>query len=232
MKMARSVPLDMVTIRRIILGNLESYPDSDAWRFYSLSDDASSITIESMTADEQVSFMGVKIGDVNLDFDPSRSAARSSEVLGLRTADKQMSVGQSYRVDLHASDLSGIEGYQFTLEFAPNLLQVEEVQTGELVNMTADNFGVARMNEGLITTSWHRDGAELDDVLGRAEEDPILFTVVVTALDNVPLERCDEHQRAGDLRRGLRRGAAHLRHCLGVCSIGSGCKLCLVSKPT
>nr|MBX2814634.1 T9SS type A sorting domain-containing protein [Saprospiraceae bacterium] len=43
------------------------------------------------------------------------------------------------------------------------------------------------MSEGILTTSWHRDGSAQSDVLSSLESNPVLFTVVVTSMDDVHL---------------------------------------------
>ena len=184
----RISPADMVSLRKLILGVVDEYPASDSWRFFSMDEDERSVKLEDMQNTEAVDFMALKIGDLNLDYNPSRSAARSAEVMPIVTSSRQLAAGSSYRIDLRASDLADVEGYQFTLEFAQELVQIDDVVTGEIPGMSEDNFGMTRSDQGYLTTSWNRDDLADDETVAEMlQSDAVLFTVIITALDDVHL---------------------------------------------
>ena len=184
----RISPADMVSLRKLILGIVDEYPDSDSWRFYGMTQDERTVKLENMQEAEAVDFMALKIGDLNLDYDPARSAARSAEVMPITTMSRQLTAGNSYRIDLRASDLADVEGYQFTLEFNSALVQIDGVEPGEVPGMSEDNFGMTKSGQGYLTTSWHRDDLADDEAVAELlTGDAVLFSVVITALDNVHL---------------------------------------------
>jgi len=116
----------------------------------------------------------VKIGDVNMDNDPSRSAGRSGKSLVFKVEDTEMIAGNQYKVDFKAGNFTDISGYQFTLNFNQQIANVVSVEGGAL-DLDDSNFGLNRIEEGFLTTSWNAsEGITMP-------EDEVLFTVVFEA---------------------------------------------------
>ena len=96
--------LDLVTMRKLILGVIEEYPVSDSWRFYEKESHLSAYQVDRLSTSMELDWVGVKIGDVNLDHDPSRTIPRSSESLVLEVPDVLMEAGNTYRVSFTAAN--------------------------------------------------------------------------------------------------------------------------------
>jgi hypothetical protein len=147
-------PLDLLEIRKLILGKTDKFSSVDSWRFFNQIDNKESYTIDGINGQMVLNWTGVKIGDVNNSNDPSRSASRSGKSLVFDVSDAQVIAGNQYKVDFKANNFSDITGYQFTLNFDNNAINVLNVESGAL-EVTADNFGLNRIDEGMMTTSWN-----------------------------------------------------------------------------
>src|SRR5699024_6064516 len=129
--------------------------------------------------DMNVDWVGVKIGDVNLDGTPSRSNSRAvTGELTLNVADKQLKAGETYRVAVTSENFADVMGMQYTLSYLPNQVEVASIEAGAL-NITENNY--YRFAPGVITSSWSEaDGQSLSS-------DVVLFTIVLKAKSSVQL---------------------------------------------
>ena len=173
--------LDLLDIRRLILGKTERFPNSTSWTFVNNVDGKESYTINGMNANMDIDFIGVKKGDVNVSNDPSRNAGRVAKHLVLQAQDLQMTSGNQYKVDITAANFRGIEGYQFTLNFDPTAIQLADVEFAQSLDLNEENFSFRAIDEGLVTTSWHSaEAIELGS-------DEVLFSLVFTANSDAQL---------------------------------------------
>jgi hypothetical protein len=137
--------------------------------------------IDAMEAPMQINWMGVKIGDVNLDSDPKRSAGRSSNHLIFNVADEKMAAGSQKVIEITAGSFKDITGYQYTLNLDPSVLQVVSIIPGEALNLTDEHFALNRSDDGIITSSWNASDAV------SLEEGQVLFSLVVKTLRDAQL---------------------------------------------
>ena len=66
---------------------------------------------------------------------------------------------------LTANDLQILQGFQFSLQFDPSVLEFQSFQAGLL---SEDNIGLKQTKEGLIHISWH-------DLTRPVDQDPVLM---------------------------------------------------------
>jgi hypothetical protein len=186
---------DLLQLRKLILGLYENnaLPNNDSWRFVAsealLSDEAQpwpfdevgnvdNLETDMMTAD----FMGVKVGDVNGTVQASglqTAQVRQANTLTLEVNEGTYQAGEAVQLSFTSSDFRDVYGYQFTLEFDKGLA-FTGVESGSL-KLSEGNFGLNRIDEGLITTSF-------DDVKGsRVLADEVLFTVTFVAKETVSI---------------------------------------------
>ena len=159
--------LDLLDLRKLILAKIDELPNSDSWRFVNNLNGQSSYTIENINQLMAIDFTGIKVGDVNIDNDPSRSA-RSKHSLTLNVDDLTMTSGNRYEVAVKAENFNDIEGYQFTINFDASSLELADITYTGALDLTAENFSLQRVNEGVITTSYSSADAKAlssDDVL-------------------------------------------------------------------
>ncbi|MBK7341936.1 MAG: T9SS type A sorting domain-containing protein [Saprospiraceae bacterium] len=57
-------------------------------------------------------------------------------------------------MDVKAGDFAEIQGYQYTMEFDPTMMEIVQVET-VWTDLSGSNFGQARVHEGILTTSWN-----------------------------------------------------------------------------
>ncbi len=126
-------------------------------------------------------FIGVRMGDLNGDAPLNIHGGGSSEErngtsLKLRVQDRSVSNGETVSVAFKAKDFVQQNGYQFTFEFDPNALELQEVQAGAVPGLDADaNFGTTLLSDGLLSTAW----VNIDPVT--IADDETLFTLVFKA---------------------------------------------------
>jgi hypothetical protein len=163
--------LDMVEIRKVILQLQTEFTDNTSWRFVDKdfvfpdpTDPFTSgfpevISYNNLSQDELFAdFYAVKIGDVNGSASThANSNASNRNFVGafvLNTKDQAVKAGDRVSVSLSAADLD-VLGYQFTLNFDKDALELLNVVEGEA---TEENIGLSLLEEGAITTSWNAEG--------------------------------------------------------------------------
>jgi hypothetical protein len=182
---------DVVELRKLILHIVDELPDNTSWRFvdedYVFPDPMNPfapafpevVDYNDLAQDELLTdFIGVKIGDVDgnalaNEFMSGDDRTASSEAY-FDAEDVDMLAGETVSVTLRAGDFDKLHGYQFTLEFDNEALELVDVNGNELAGISEANFGMRFLEEGAITTSWHQPQAEL-------KEGSELFTVFFTA---------------------------------------------------
>ena len=178
--------IDLVALRKVILFIDDEFPDNTSWRFVDAefvfpdpSDPFATsfpevYTINGLTEDEVADFVGIKIGDINCSAAPndivgSGNDRNANGEMVFTTADQQLKAGETYRIDFNAEDFNEVHGFQFTLSFDANAIEFKQIEAGELSNISEANFGLHKLNEGIITASWNalqnaqsvEDGSEL-----------------------------------------------------------------------
>lgn len=172
---------DLLTLRKMILGLTDEFPNNTSWRFMDASHDffddkdpwteelPEDYPIYNLATDMAADFVGVKTGDVNGSVQlngQGRSEIRSTEEPLVFSYDEQMlRDGGVYRIPVYIDDIDRILAYQFTLQVDPRLASVLEIvplQEG----FSLDHFGMRYSGEGLITSSWNPgEGVVVDAAL-------------------------------------------------------------------
>ncbi|NRB50110.1 MAG: T9SS type A sorting domain-containing protein [Saprospiraceae bacterium] len=180
--------VDVITIRRLILGMEDNFPENTSWRFFEETQEFSDPTdpwsaflrevasINDVEENMQVNFKGIKIGDVNESAQPNSLFSideRTQGAFALTVEDMQLQAGQTYRVDFKGKGMTEIAGYQGTLSFA-QAIELVDINYGVLKQ---GHFGTRHLSDGLLPTSWNGDASDQD----------VLFTLVLRAKSNVQL---------------------------------------------
>ena len=177
---------DMVELRKLILQVSTEFSNNTSWRFvasdYVFPEPANPwaeafpevINFNDLSADQLATdFVAIKIGDLN------NSAAANNYVnvdertngqLAFNVADEALKAGETYTVSFNA-DLNNVEGYQFTLNFDQNAIQLNDIVEGVA---KGENFGTALVGEGAITASW-------DGVAAKGNVFGLTFTALADA---------------------------------------------------
>ncbi|MCB0520564.1 MAG: T9SS type A sorting domain-containing protein [Lewinellaceae bacterium] len=159
---------DLVEIRKLILMINPAFPNNTSWRFVAkdyvfpnpanpfLQNFPEAINVNDIPADVlDAGFVAVKIGDVNGSATPHFAAGNKDRTtigsLVFTTDDVEMEAGESRTIAFNCPDFE-VEGFQFTLNFDKNALELTEVGPA-LAGQ--ENFGLALLNQGAITASWN-----------------------------------------------------------------------------
>ena len=188
--------LDMIALRRVILLIDEQFTNNTSWRFvereYTFADPTNPFAstfpemsnFNGITQSQIADFMAVKIGDLNASAIPNALAAgdtRSADgALVFQLEEQALVAGQSYEIAFKAQDFTAIKGYQYTLNLGAGL-EFIDIEAGALRELNSGNFGLTKMNEGIITTSWNSRQALT------VADDEVLFSIMVKATEAVQL---------------------------------------------
>ncbi len=182
---------DVTEIRKLILGVSSEFAKVQSWTFvpkeyvfpnpsvpYNAPREVLIAMPNASTHDED--FVAVKMGDVTgnaVAHNVNGSSTRTNEKLNLEIESGNLVAGESYTVEFKSSNFSDIIGYQFTLNFDQTAMMFDKVGGGAL-ELDETNFGLSRLEEGKITTSWNnRTGVSFG-------KDEVLFSITFTALKN------------------------------------------------
>jgi hypothetical protein len=184
---------DLVLLRRMILQIDAEFSNNSSWRFINAdfvfpnplnpweTPFPEVYDISNLSGDMQGDFIAVKIGDVNGNavtngFSGSGDDRNTEHPMLFTAKDEKLNPGRTHQIDLRASDLNKIYGYQYTLNFDTERLKFINIIPGSLPGLELGNFGFTKLAEGSITTSWDRS---ID--MGEFASDAILFSLIFEA---------------------------------------------------
>ncbi len=182
--------IDLIELRKLILGIYVEFPDNESWRFidksYTFTDATNpldedfpeSYAIPNLNANMDIDFVAVKVGDVNNSFETNlqgnTAETRTSASLDLYIDDVNFSEGQTISIPFKMSKENAIVGYQFTLDYDVEAFEFAGVKSA-MLNVTEQNFGQQFVSKGQLTSSWHNiEAVEL-------QENDVLFTLEFVA---------------------------------------------------
>ncbi len=163
--------IDIVELRKLILGHYAEFPDNTSWRF--VNKDFVFTNAENPWPFEEVSmieplvmnenaqdFIGVKVGDVNGSNDPSNltgeelSDVRGKDALTISIEDMNMQAGEEYVLDFYIHDDREIVAFQGALVLDPEKVEILSVD-GTSMEMGETHFGPEHLQEeGILTFAW------------------------------------------------------------------------------
>jgi hypothetical protein len=161
---------DALDIRKLILNVTDKFPNNTSWRFVDANYNFPNTQVpfappfpevcninDLVAGNSAAKFVAVKIGDLNGNVTTNLLGNPEDRTAGpelkLSANDRNLKAGETVTVNFSA-DLSGILGYQFTLNFNREALQLESLEPGEAADES--NFGMTLLSEGAITASWNQ----------------------------------------------------------------------------
>ena len=163
--------LDMIELRRLILQIDDEFSTGKSWIFVDASYEFPQPTnpfastfptvynINNLATNEIVDFVAIKLGDLNATANPNELQAGDSRSsngsLKINLENQQLKAGQIYEIEFKANDFKDVLGFQFTLDFATDYLELLDYQGSDLGSMSADNFGFNKATQGKLTVSWN-----------------------------------------------------------------------------
>jgi hypothetical protein len=184
--------LDVIEIRKLILGIYSEFPNNTSWRFVDAGHDFPdpddpfnptlpeniSIDMSAATAQE-ANFVAVKIGDVNnTALTSNRPAQRPPAPLSWSVAPAR--AGDAITVPVTYAGADTLEAIQLGLHFDPARLQLLSPSQGGLPGYTSGNFGLAKAGEGEIRSLWLP--ADFSDPEQRIAPGTVLFYLTFKVL--------------------------------------------------
>ncbi|MEE9374629.1 MAG: T9SS type A sorting domain-containing protein [Saprospiraceae bacterium] len=178
--------IDLVQLRKLILGIYDELPDNQSWRFVDATssfDDVNhpfpfteTVNVDFLTHNVvNEDFIAVKIGDVsgNAIANSLLASGRNNEQITLTAQDITVNVGQRVRVAISSEEFEHMNALQFTMGLSG--LEYVGVESGSL-DISENNIAVF---EGRITAAWYN--------VEFVSSDATLFTLIFNALDNTTL---------------------------------------------
>ncbi|MBK8484316.1 MAG: T9SS type A sorting domain-containing protein [Saprospiraceae bacterium] len=180
---------DISEIRKLILGINAEFTKTPSWLMipadyvfanpkqpWEYLQEKSLITVSQSN---KVDFIAVKMGDVNNSALASSLngavTSRTSASLNLFVDQLSVNPGETYNMNVKASDFKDISGFQFTLNFDASNLIFEGFESASL-NVDGSNFGANQLEKGLLTMSW--DSKQSRTI----SENDVLFTLKFSVL--------------------------------------------------
>ncbi len=164
--------IDVLILRRVILGELSEFPMVDPWRFvraeYEFGTDLpeqeildSMITSATITAHApqiKQDFIAIKTGDLNYD---RSTRSRAGEPWLFSTVDQGLLKGREYTISIRSNDLQKLLGYQFTLAYDTASLEWKDVRESGEAELRRDHLGFRFVDKGSLLVSWINEGWDL-----------------------------------------------------------------------
>ena len=156
--------IDLIVIRKLIIGVSETYPNNDSWRLVDAKDNLNisnpwpfneRIVVENLDNDmSNQDFIGVKVGDVNgsvtANFQNVTTEERSSKVLNLNFDNRSVQRDEFVKLEITSDNFEAIYGLQFSLKTIG--MEILSVDSG-LLEINADNY---RIEKEHLIFSWNK----------------------------------------------------------------------------
>jgi hypothetical protein len=99
-------------------------------------------------------FIGMKIGDLDLDSDLTRKAPRSGPAKTLAIHDRILHAGEIIEVPIYLLEPNNLAGLQFTLEVDKSKLALLDIYPNEGILALPQHFGVSRIKDGIHSAAF------------------------------------------------------------------------------
>lgn len=164
---------DLIKLRKLILHIENQMPNGNkSWRFipadFQFPDPTNPFAsyfpemmhLNNFGNDEMhADFIAIKVGDVNCSALPNNlqnlEDREDNGSFTLIADNKRVTAGETFDMDFYGHGMDYIPGYQFTLQFDTDKLELVETGGGELPGVSEANFGLGNIGEGLISSSWN-----------------------------------------------------------------------------
>ncbi len=155
---------DIVQLRKLILGILDSMPNNTSWRFVDSSfvfpdlqnpfstPIPGDIVFDPLIANQSgQNFIGLKVGDVNGTTNPAEPRT-PHDTLFLGLPDRHFRSGESFAVPVFLGNWTALEGLQFELKIDPEQVELERVEFAMPELLGQPNIAIKA--GGLLSVSW------------------------------------------------------------------------------
>lgn len=204
--------VDLVELRKLILGVYLELPHNNSWRFINtdhvfndptdpwLNPIGEDYIINALTGDMTIDFIGVKIGDVNDDVATAQSndiSLRNSGP-GFYVMHPSMEAGEESVISVYANNFDDILGWQGTFEFHSEVMEIISVDGKALQDFTEGHYNMSNQDQGWMTMCYDSQSA-----IGQ-EKDQVLFEIKVKAKTHI-----DESENLIELTSAVTNAVAY-----------------------
>lgn len=149
---------DLLSMRKVLIGAQEGYDGGKPWLFvnnaYTFADPANpfaekeevtDIKIKPLEAAYDFDVRAIKLGDLNGTVKLNgliESEIRNSEPLVLEAIDRTWNPGEVVEVTLQSPNIDGYAGFQATLQYGVDLLDLKEIRTEEITLAEGVNYSI------------------------------------------------------------------------------------------
>ncbi|MCB0632276.1 MAG: T9SS type A sorting domain-containing protein, partial [Lewinella sp.] len=188
--------LDVIALRKMILNIDSDFKNNTSWRFIPVkyvfpqpSNPWKEVFPEVINLNnvqglmDDKDFIGVKIGDIDLNAKVNLLTAETRNARGLfhlQMTEQTFIPGEVYRIAVSSAQLDAVQGFQFTLQLDNRQLELVDIEYGIA---QPGNLGLQAVADGLITASWNKMGEN------RTTGEAPLFTLVVRSLGDGQLSK-------------------------------------------
>ena len=169
--------IDLLELRKLILGKYQELPKNTSWRFGLLEESPSEWNFNEQLYIEQLlhDYIGadltaIKIGDVNgnINFNlQGELESRSSNTFHLQIAQEQLYKNVPTRIEVRASQACPLHGLQLAFEWTDG--SIIDIESGVL-DISAEDFAYT---DGVMRISWF----DAEPIL--VKKDDVLFSIVI-----------------------------------------------------
>lgn len=161
---------DIGELRKLILGSITEIAKNTSWRFI---DDSykfkstetalaepfnETVIVQELKNNVIANFTGIKVGDIDasarVNFN-SNLSKRNNEELILNLDDKILIPGEIEEWTISSSELRNHNGIQGCLELNTNAVEILEVIGNPSLGLSAENFNLNHIQQGIIKFSWN-----------------------------------------------------------------------------
>ncbi len=156
--------LDLITLQRLVIGFLDTFPNNESWRFVPsdydflnplapLEEDfPEALRFTNLTTDiTDGDFVGIKVGDVNEDV---ILAIQGGSPVALQTIDQKYAVGELLNIPLSFADGQTPAGWQFAFHLPAEEFELLEVIGPDGGPLSTDQY---HRDKHLLRVIWYDD---------------------------------------------------------------------------
>ena len=182
--------IDLIELRKLILGIYSEYPDNNSWRIIDATQDLGqdpfvteikeNYIIPHLDSDMQIDFIGVKVGDVDQSFEQFHNGITNQRSSGLSVVatERTLEPGIEESIIIGSKDFTDLYGIQMELDLDTEKVAILGINPIDN-NLTLDNFNTDKLSEGNASMVWHNVKA--------TSFDGDLFEIVVLPFEAVSL---------------------------------------------
>lgn len=179
--------VDLVDLRKTILGLNRDFPNNESWRFidksYVFQNEGPAVLGENYPEMQEIvnlkndwsdiDFYGIKIGDLNANASLDGADSRSANLVAAAIQNVEFNRGEMVEVPVKANELKDVIALQYSMSYDASVLEFAGMKSAAL---ELDNENYALIETGLVTMSWNNIKSQ------KVDENETMFTLVFKAV--------------------------------------------------